>query len=156
MLCTGSSVKMGCYMNDRFYCYPVSKELPVQTEYAVIHSPADLFARLLPLWSIDTCAPRMRGEWSKSNPTCGQCSITAFLAQDIFGGEVWGVPLPDGNYHCFNRVGSVTFDLTSEQFGGKTLDYGYAVPQSRDVHFAKAEKKARYELLKARLLQSLV
>ena len=44
------------------------------------------------------------------------------------------------------------FDLTSEQFGGEVLSYRDNPEQSREVHFAKAEKKARYELLKARLL----
>ena len=58
----------------------------------------------------------MQEKWSEANPTCGQCSITAFLVQDIFGGEVYGVSLGDGNYHCFNKVGDAVFDLTSEQF----------------------------------------
>lgn len=31
--------------------------------------------------------------------TLGQCSITAFLAQDIFGGEVYGILRPGGNYY---------------------------------------------------------
>lgn len=142
-------------MEYRFYGVEVG-DLPVcDPAYRVISSPRELFDRLLPLWSADTCAPRMRGEWSESNPTCGQCSITAFLAQDIFGGEVWGVPLPDGNFHCFNRVGTAVFDLTCEQFGDRVLAYDSAVPQSREVHFLKAEKKARYELLKALLLRSL-
>jgi len=59
----------------------------------------------------------MRDEWTKENITLGQCSITAFLAQDIFGGKVYGVPRPGGTFHCYNEVDRHIFDLTSEQFG---------------------------------------
>ena len=93
--------------------------------------------------------------WSTGNPTVGQCSITAFLAQDIFGGQVWGILRPGGTYHCFNIVKGVSFDLTSEQFGVERLDYLSAVPQSRDVHFEKEEKLQRYLTLKAGLEKAL-
>ncbi len=85
------------------------------------------------------------------NKTLGQCSITAFLAQDIFGGEVYGILRPGGNYHCYNVVGDCRFDLTSEQFGEEVLDYGNNPVQERAVHFAKEEKKLRYEYLKSEL-----
>ena len=102
------------------------------------------------IWRAETCAPRMREEWSKDNKTWGQCSITAFLIQDIFGGEVYGVLLPDGNYHCYNVIVGRQYDLTIEQFGDKASDlvYDNKNPQSRDVHFAKEEKHGRYLLLK--------
>ena len=61
------------------------------------------------------------------------------------------MPLGDGNFHCFNDVGGCVFDLTSEQFGDTRLDYSNCPEQDRAVHFAKAEKKERYELLKERL-----
>ena len=93
----------------------------------------------------------MRPDWSEANRTLGQCSITAFLAQDIFGGKVFGVPLGDGNYHCFNVVGDCVFDLTSEQFGDEKLDYSLLYEQTREEHFQKLEKKDRYEKLKAKL-----
>jgi hypothetical protein len=93
----------------------------------------------------------MRKDWSEANRTLGQCSITAFLAQDLFGGKVYGVPLEDGNYHCFNVVGDCVFDLTSEQFGSEKLDYDNNPEQSRDVHFSKEEKRLRYEYLRKKL-----
>ncbi len=94
----------------------------------------------------------MRDKWTKENRTLGQCSITAFLVQDIFGGKVYGIPRPDGNFHCFNTVGGCTFDLTSEQFGDEKLDYNNCPEQFREIHFAKEEKKERYELLKKEAL----
>jgi hypothetical protein len=102
---------------------------------------------------METCAPRLRPEWSEENRTLGQCSITAFLVQDIFGGEVFGILLPDGNFHCYNVICGRQYDLTIEQFGDKAdeLVYDNCNPQSRAVHFAKEEKYERYLLLKSLL-----
>ncbi len=116
-------------------------------------TPRDYYDLLKNIWCADTCAPRMREGWTPENRTLGQCSITAFLLQDIYGGKVYGVPLGDGNFHCFNAVGECVFDLTSEQFEGKKLDYRSCPEQLREVHFKKAEKKQRYELLKERLMK---
>lgn len=129
---------------------------PIDQRFSKIKNPKELFEILLSLWSKDSCAPRMRESWSKDNPTLGQCSITAFLVQDIFGGEVLGVPLGDGNFHCFNKVNGIAFDLTSSQFEEGKLDYSKAVPQTRESHFQKEEKKARYLTLKRALLEKLV
>ena len=85
----------------------------------------------------------------QKNITCGQCSVSAFLIQDYFGGEVYGVDLKDGNYHCFNVINNIVFDLTNAQFGDVKLDYSLINPQSREVHFAKEEKYQRYLLLKS-------
>ncbi len=118
-------------------------------------TPRDYYDRLSKIWCADTCAPRMRAEWSEENKTLGQCSITAFLMQDIYGGKVYGVPLGDGNYHCFNVVNGIVFDLTSEQFGDRVLDYSHCPEQYRASHFAKIEKKRRYQYLRDSLLVDL-
>ncbi len=123
----------------------------ITKEYKGINTPIDLYEALSNIWSADTCAPRMRSEWSKDNMTLGQCSITAFLVQDIFGGKVYGVPLEDGNFHCYNVVGDCRFDLTSEQFGDQKLNYENNPEQFRETHFAKEEKQKRYEFLKDEL-----
>ena len=127
---------------------------PVNEIYAPILDPRDLYDALSQIWCAYTCAPRMRADYSSENKTLGQCSITAFLAQDIFGGEVYGVPLKEGGFHCFNKVDDCIFDLTSEQFGGAEIDYGLDYPQSRSEHFAKEEKRIRYEYLRAALRNS--
>ena len=114
-------------------------------------TPRDYYDILRTIWCVDTCAPRMRNEWSADNPTLGQCSITAFLMQDIYGGKVRGILRDGGNYHCFNDVDGCVFDLTSEQFGGEELDYSDCTVQERAVHFAKAEKERRYEYLRTML-----
>ena len=118
-------------------------------------TPRDYYDLLSEIWCKETCAPRMRGDWRAENRTLGQCSITAFLIQDLYGGKVYGVPLDDGSFHCFNDVDGCVFDLTSEQFGDQKLDYENCPEQFREVHFAKAEKRARYEMLKVKLLSRL-
>ena len=118
-------------------------------------TPRDYYDLLSGLWCADTCAPRMRKDWTPENKTLGQCSITAFLLQDIYGGKVFGIPLEDGSVHCFNAVGDCVFDLTSEQVGETVLNYENCPEQERGVHFATEEKKQRYERLKAALLERL-
>ena len=114
-------------------------------------TPRDYYDLLCSCWSAETCAPRMRSGWSPENRTLGQCSVTAFLVQDIYGGRVYGVPLEDGSIHCFNDVDGCVFDLTSEQFGDVKLNYTGCPEQFREVHFTKEEKRLRYEELKKRL-----
>ena len=121
-------------------------------EFGPIKTPTDLYDALSEIWCANTCAPRMRANWTKENKTLGQCSITAFLAQDIFGGEVYGILRDGGNYHCYNVVGDTKFDLTSEQFNGEILDYEDNPLQIREVHFSKEEKRLRYEYIKGELL----
>ncbi|MBR5357922.1 MAG: hypothetical protein IK128_01765 [Clostridiales bacterium] len=124
---------------------------PLTDDLDWLHSPIDLYDALADgLWRRETCAPRMQDEWTPENMTLGQCSITAFIVQDLFGGEVYGILRPGGNYHCYNVIGDAKFDLTSEQFGeeAKDLVYDDVNLQTREVHFEKVEKKARYEYLK--------
>lgn len=128
---------------------------PVSEEFDGIRDPYSLYDALRHVWCAATCPPRLRDKWMPENPSLGQCSITSFLAQDIFGGKVYGILRPGGNYHCYNEVNGIIFDLTSEQFGDEKLDYTDNPEQSREVHFAKTEKKERYELLKKRLREYL-
>lgn len=137
------------YGNETLYLKPVLPSL------SRIHGPRDMYDILSNLWSAKSCAPRMRKQWCPENKTLGQCSITAFLAQDVFGGEVYGVPLGDGNYHCFNVVEDCVFDLTSEQFS-HPLDYKNAELQSREKHFSKKEKRLRYETLKKQFFDCVI
>ncbi len=135
----------------RFYGWQEADVPAAAEKYKKIRDPRQLYDLLSEIWCADTCAPRMRQNWSMENRTLGQCSITAFLAQDIFGGEVYGVPRGDGNFHCYNVIGDCVFDLTSEQFGEEKLSYVNNPVQLREVHFAKEEKKLRYEYLKKEL-----
>ena len=139
----------------RFYGWEQATMPAVTERYPGVHTPQELYDALCDVWCEYTCAPRLRDEWSEENRTLGQCSITAFLVQDIFGGRVFGVLRPGGNYHCYNEVGGVVFDLTSEQFGEEKLSYSDNPEQFREVHFQKKEKKDRYEFLREKLMDVL-
>ena len=99
-------------MEYNFWGWQNATAPAITDDYKGIHTPIDLYDALTHIWCADTCAPRLRDGWTEDNKTLGQCSITAFLAQDIFGGD----PV-----------------------------------QERAVHFAKEEKKLRYEYLKSEL-----
>ena len=67
-----------------------------------------------------------------NNPTKGNCSITAALVQDIFGGELIRVhPLPEAA-HSINRINGKYYDLTSDQF---TIDgYGINLDSAEEIN----------------------
>ena len=134
-------------MQYRFWGWEQALCPPLNNRYPGIETPQMLYDALCHIWSAETCAPRLRAQWTPENMTLGQCSVTAFLAQDIFGGTVYGVLRPGGNYHCYNAAGGCVFDLTSEQFGSEVLRYVNNPEQLRAVHFAKKEKLLRYEQL---------
>ena len=138
-------MKYPFYSND-----DLSNTKPINKEMYHYNNPYELYIKLLNSWDVNTCTPRMRDRWNINNKTVGQCSITAFIVQDIFGGEVYGVPLKDGHYHLFNVIGDSIFDLTSEQFQ-EILDYTLKYPQSRNEHFSSMDKYNRYVLLKSKL-----
>ena len=140
-------------MSYNFYGWQTAEGKPVNDDFPGIDSPLTMYDYLSRIWCAQTCAPRLREGWSSDNITLGQCSITAFLVQDIFGGKVYGIPREGGNFHCYNDIGSCVFGLTSEQFGEEaaSLVYENNPLQSREVHFAKEEKRLRYELLRERL-----
>ena len=141
------------------YCFfgneNVNNIKPIDEAFLNVKNPSHLYDLMSTIWCEYSCAPRLRPSWSKDNMTLGQCSITSFLIQDIFGGEVYGVPLPEGGYHCFNVVNGIMFDLTSEQFKGEKLEYTLNFPQSREEHFKSQEKYERYLYLKRELVNKL-
>ena len=126
-------------MSYAFYGWETATIPPAQPDnFPSIRSPQELYDALRTVWCAETCAPRMRKDWSPENPTLGQCSITAFLVQDIFGGRVYGIPLGDGNYHLYNVAAGRCFDLTSEQFGEKARNRPPAGEESRAFFHAPA------------------
>ncbi|WFU70593.1 hypothetical protein [Bradyrhizobium sp. CB2312] len=64
-------------------------------------------AALLHSWSVQTS-----GQWLASNPARGQCSVTALLANEFFGGEILKTPLAEGD-HFYNRINGNYLDLRS-------------------------------------------
>ena len=134
-------------MGYRFFGNEVTGIKKVTDEYPGIETIRDFYDAMKDIWCEYSCAPRYRAEWSKENMTLGQCSITSFLVQDIFGGEVYGVPREEGVFHCFNVVDGKMFDVTSEQYGDEVLTYTTEYKQSREEHFSNQDKYERYKYL---------
>lgn len=143
-------------MKYKFYGAENTNIKPITKGFELIANLRVLYDYMDKIWCEYSCAPRYRKEWNESNKTLGQCSITSFLIQDIFGGKVYGVPLKEGGYHCYNVIDGYKFDLTSEQFGDEALDYSDLYEQSREEHFANQEKYERYLYIKRKLIDSLV
>lgn len=141
-------------MKYKFYGSDTRSVHPINSRYKKIKDQRHLYDLLSEIWCKYTCTPRLRKEWSPENKTCGACTITCLLVQDIFGGEIYGVYV-DGNVHCFSKVGDVIFDLTSEQFGNKKLSYTLEYPQSREFHLSNIDKKERYLYLVSKLEELL-
>ena len=72
-------------------------------------------------WSVETCDPADVDRWSTTNPSRGQCGVTALVVNDHLGGRLvmaevtrhgepfgyhWWAELPDGSH----------VDLTRAQF----------------------------------------
>ena len=92
--------------------------------YKGIQTPDDLYEALLHCWTRETCTARLRNKYSESNKTAGQCAITAFLVQDIFGGEIRELDTGRG-LHCYNVINGVAIDLTSERFADEAAKLCY-------------------------------
>ena len=134
-------------MEYKYYGWQEEGIHAITSDYPGIDTPNDLYDAMSTIWCEYSCAPRFRPEWSEENKTLGQCSITAFLVQDIFGGKVCGIPRPDGTVHCYNVVDGKAFDVTSEQYGDEVLTYTMDHEQSREEHFSVQEKYERYKYL---------
>lgn len=144
-------------MGYNFYGAEHTNIKAVNKIYEGIETPHDLYDALRKTWCRETCSPRMRENWYEENMTMGQCSITALLVQDIFGGDVYEMNLSDGAVHCYNVIGDFCLDLTSEQFGDKKdLCYEGNPKQNREMRLADEDKRARYELLKEKLKKNIL
>ncbi|WP_338929159.1 hypothetical protein WDZ11_22430 (plasmid) [Roseomonas mucosa] len=72
--------------------------------------PAE-FGRLIGLcWSMDSAST-----YSQANPACGQCSVTALVAQDYLGGAIAKTRVGDA-WHFYNLIDGERFDFTASQF----------------------------------------
>ena len=140
--------------NSKYNYYGAEHQIAVKNHlYKGVENIHHLYDALTHSWTRETCTSRLRHKWSDEDYTCGQCAITAFIVQDIFGGDIYEVPLENGGVHCFNIIDGLSVDLASEQFGDKVkdLDYAHATLQDREFRMQEPEKAERYEKLKSNL-----
>lgn len=80
-------------------------------------------------------------------PATGQCSVTALVVHDIFGGDILKTRTPEG-IHFYNRIGTVRWDLTISQFA-EPIPFE-DLTASRQEAMADTSPE-QYETLKSRL-----
>lgn len=64
---------------------------------------------------VQTWSPETSSLWTADNPALGQCGVTAFLMQELFGGELLKTNV-DGQWHFYNHIGGKSYDFTKSQF----------------------------------------
>jgi hypothetical protein len=101
---------------------------------------------LLHAWSIKTSS-----KWTSANPAKGQCSVTALVIQDIYGGELVKTRTPEG-WHFYNIIDNKRLDFTNSQFAGE-LTYD-DIPTGRREAFSDTSL-VQYEELRKQLFRSL-
>ena len=63
---------------------------------------------------------RTSSKWAPDNPAQGQCSGTALVIQDHFGGKLLKTKV-DGLWHFYNEINGVVYDFTDNQFAEPIL-----------------------------------
>lgn len=85
----------------------------------------DLYSILRKAWCKDTAYPSCQAEWVESDPSYGQCAITAMLVYDMFGGSIHRIRVDGGGTHYFNKIDGHYIDLTVEQFDLYNIPVSY-------------------------------
>lgn len=89
-------------------------------------------------------------DWSPSNPSSGQCAVSALVLQDYCGGKICRCVVA-GTPHYFNRIEDQVVDSTAAQFGMVAINYDTSTVRSRQRILRHADTRWRYELLKGRV-----
>jgi hypothetical protein len=117
----------------------------------------DLFNILLECWCKETAYPSCQKDWSKDDPSYGQCAITAMLVHDLFGGTIHRTRNLGGGTHYFNKIGDRYIDLTAAQFLNEYLTLEFEPNETIDRKYCgrNADTKRRYDLLISRIANYL-
>ena len=119
----------------------------------------DLEVAIRAAWALDTCDPVDADDWSRANPSRGQCGSTALTIHDLLGGEllIADVLRTDGTrqgVHYWNLLPDGTeLDLTEDQFASDEV-----IQQPRVVRRPAGLPKRgaeQYLTMKHRVLRAL-
>lgn len=105
-------------------------------------------------WDIETAYHEDRRLWNKNNKSVGQCTVTALIVNDFFGGKIIrGYSRKHRLYHYWNEIDGVKIDLTFEQFHNSKPDIVFSdhICKSREELLKIKSVKTRYLLLKKRV-----
>lgn len=109
----------------------------------------DLYEVLRRAWSCETAYPSCQSEWVPSDPSYGQCAVTAMLVYDMFGGSIHRIRVAGGGTHYFNKIDGHYIDLTIEQFDLYNIPVSYEPNEEMDRKYCgkNADTARRYKLL---------
>ncbi len=117
----------------------------------------DLYGVLRKSWCKETAYSSSRADWQESDPSCGQCAITAMLVHDMFGGTIRRIRIGKGGTHYFNCIDGNYIDLTREQFDLYDIPISYEPNKkiSREYCGKNKDTKKRYDLLLQKVLANV-
>lgn len=108
-------------------------------------------------WSIETTNPDIRDHWSEAKPAYGQCTPTALVVYDLYGGKLI---YDKENYHIWNELPDGTQqDFSREQFEENVELSIYKYKTKEDIleseHGKQSRMRQRYQLLKENVIKNL-
>lgn len=117
----------------------------------------DLYTILRKAWCKETAYPSCQAEWVPSDPSYGQCAITAMLVYDMFGGTIHRIRVNGGGTHYFNKIDGHYIDLTVEQFDLYNIPVSYEPNEEMPRQYCgkNADTAKRYKLLITRISEML-
>lgn len=106
-------------------------------------------------WSKETCYPTLQDTWNNSNPSLGQCAITALIVNDFLGGKIMRT-MQDGISHYYNLVNGKVIDLTIDQFEGIIPNYEIGEERTREYLLSSSDTTTRYKILLQNVKDSFI
>lgn len=108
-------------------------------------------------WSEKTRNPDIKEQWTLENAAYGQCTPTALIVYDLYGGKII---YDKKNFHVWNELPDGTeVDFSRIQFKKPVIFHVYKYKTKDEIlnsdHGKRTQMQERYELLKKRVLQSL-
>lgn len=114
----------------------------------------DLENALNATWSVETAYSGDRKYWSSERNSIGQCTVTAMIVYDFFGGKiVRGYSEKYKLFHYWNEINGKKVDLTYNQFSYDKSDIEFTkiIYKSKENLMKIGSVRSRYLLLKRKI-----
>jgi len=144
-------------MSRKFYGEEYSGLKRKKDGHPKLSTLGDLYGILRRAWSKETAYPSCQAEWVESDPSYGQCAVTAMLVYDMFGGSIHRIRVAGGGTHYFNKIDGHYIDLTIEQFDLYNIPVSYEPNEEMERKYCgkNADTAKRYKLLIERIAAEL-
>ena len=105
-------------------------------------------------WCAATAHPSYQKDWTKDNPSYGQCCVTALVMQEIIGGDIYECTM-GRRKHFYNMTPDHQMhDFTAELFPIPRDYCKNTKLRTRESLLRNKDVRERYKLLKARLKEN--